>query len=452
VNSPRWSSRLGLVFGAVGAAVGLGSVWRFPYLAGANGGFIFILVFVLACLVFGAPVLVGEIVLGRWARRSPQTAAGGIARSFGYSTSWNIVGWTGCIAGFLILTYYTMIAGWVLAYTWAFASGDYARDAAEVVKRFQAFVADSRTVSLWQLAFFALVAGVSGRELNRGVEWANRWRAPALLAILLVLAIYSLATGDVARGLRFAFAPTLSRLTPSVVLGAVGQALFALGVSAGILIAYGAYAPGEESLRRTVVAVIGSIFAVSLLATVVIFPLTFHYGLNPAGGPELVFQVLPIAFAEMPGGRVIGTLFFALLALAAFTPSVGMMEPWVAWLSERAGLTRRTAAVICLAAGWLVGQGSVLAFGRAADWHPLRGVPHLGELNFFGLADFTSANVLMPLSALLVSVFLGWRIGRRIPARELSGLSPSLQRMLLIALRYVCPVGILIVLVAGFSL
>jgi NSS family neurotransmitter:Na+ symporter len=451
VNSPRWSSRLGLVFGAVGAAVGLGSVWRFPYLAGANGGFVFIVVFVLACLIFGTPVLVGEMALGRWARRCPQRAAGSIAASLGYSSRWNIVGWTGCIAGFLILSYYTMIAGWVLAYTGAFAVGDYARGASEVVARFQAFVADSRAVSLWQLGFFALVALVSGRQLNRGVEWANRWRAPALLAILLVLALYSLATGDVARGLTFAFAPDFSRLTPAVVLGAVGQALFALGVSAGILIAYGAYTPAQESLRRTVIAVVGSIFAVSLLATVVIFPLTFHYGLNPAGGPELVFQVLPIAFAEMPGGRVIGTLFFALLALAAFTPSVGMMEPWVAWLSERAGLTRRRAALICLAAAWLIGQGSVLAFGRAAAWHPLRGVPHLGELNFFGLSDFTSANVLMPLSALLVSVFLGWRVGSRIPAQELSGLSRAQQRLLLIGLRYVCPLGIMVVLIAGFA-
>ncbi|HWS68282.1 MAG TPA: hypothetical protein VN325_36385, partial [Steroidobacteraceae bacterium] len=216
-------------------------------------------------------------------------------------------------------------------------------------------------------------------------------------------------------------------------------------------IAYGAYTPPGESLRRTAVVVVASIFAVSLLATVVIFPLTLHYGLNPAGGPELVFQVLPIAFAEMPGGRVIGTLFFALLALAAFTPSVGMMEPWVAWLSERAGLTRRTAAVICLAAGWLLGQGSVLAFGRAAHWHPLRGIAHLAGLNFFGLVEFLSANLLMPLSALLVSVFLGWRIGRRMPASELSGLSPTSRRILLLALRYVCPVGIVIVLIAGFG-
>src|SRR5262249_20133173 len=143
--------------------------WRFPYLAGANGGFVFIVVFVLACLVFGAPVLVAEMALGRWARRSPPMAAGSLAASFGYSTRWNIVGWTGCLAGFLILTYYTMIAGWVLAYTWAFASGDYAHGSVAVVARFKAFVADTRAVSLWQLGFFVLVALVSGRELSRGV-------------------------------------------------------------------------------------------------------------------------------------------------------------------------------------------------------------------------------------------------------------------------------------------
>src|SRR5579862_328870 len=275
----RWSSDAGFLLSAIGAAVGLGSIWRFPYLAGASGGFAFIVIFVLACLAFGAPVLIAEIVIGRWSRYSPPQAAGAIAQRFGFSQAWNVVGWTGSLAGFLILSYYTMIAGWVLAYTWFFLSGNYAHDGASAaVVKFHAFVADSRSVSLWQLGFFALVTFVSARQLDRGVEWANRWRAPALLAILLVLVAYSLSTGDVARGLRFAFAPDVSRLTPTVVLGAVGQALFALGVSAGIMIAYGAYTPASESLRRNVFAVVGSIFVVSLLATVIIFPLVFRYG------------------------------------------------------------------------------------------------------------------------------------------------------------------------------
>ncbi len=451
MSGQRWSSGLAFSLSAVGAAVGLGSVWRFPYLAGAGGGFAFILVFVLACLIFGAPVLVAEIVIGRWSRRSPPQAAGEIAASFGFSRRWNVVGWTGSIAGFLVVSYYTMIAGWVLAYTWYFLSGNYPHGGAvAAAAKFDAFIADSRAVSLWQLGFFALVTLISARGVNRGVEWANRWRAPALLAILLVLVAYSLATGDVAHGLTFAFAPDLSRLTPSIVLGAVGQALFALAVSVGIMIAYGAYMPAGESLGRSVWAVIGSIFAVSLLATVAIFPLVFHYGLNPAQGPQLVFEVLPVAFAEMPGGRVIGTLFFALLILAAFTPSVGLLEPWIAWLVERVGMWRPVAVCLCTGACWLVGQGSVQSFGRWAHWHPFTSVPRLAALNLFGLLDFLTSNLLMPVSALLVSIFVGWRMNDRIPEAELSGLSPRSRRLLLFALRYVCPLGIVTVLIVGF--
>ena len=452
MSGHRWSTDLAFSLSAVGAAVGLGSIWRFPYLAGAGGGFAFILVFVIACLVFGAPVLVAEIVIGRWSRCNPLQAAGEIAARFGFSRLWNLVGWSGSIAGFLIISYYTMIAGWVLAYTWFFLTGNYAHGGGTAAAaKFNAFIADSHAVSLWQLGFFALVALISARGVNRGVEWANRWRAPALLVILLVLVAYSLATGDVARGLRFAFAPDLSRLSAAVVLGAVGQALFALGVSAGIMIAYGAYMPAGESLRRAVLAVIGSIFAVSLLATVAIFPLVFHYGLDPAGGPQLVFEVLPVAFAEMPGGRVIGTLFFALLILAAFTPSVGLLEPWTAWLVERARMRRPLAVCTCTGSCWLLGQGSVLSFGRWAGWHPLAAVPRLATLDFFGLLDFLSANLLMPLSALLVSLFLGWRMHHVIPEGEFSGLSATSRRLLIFALRYVCPLGILVVLIVGFT-
>jgi neurotransmitter:Na+ symporter, NSS family len=450
VSNHRWSTSLGFTLGAVGTAVGLGSIWRFPYLAGSGGGFVFIAVFVVACLIFGAPVLVGEILIGRWSRQSPPLAAGAIARQFGYSTRWNIVGWSGSLAGFLILTYYTMIAGWVMAYTWFFLSGNYAvGGVAPAVEKFTRFVADSRAVSLWQLGFIVLVALISIRGVNRGVEWINRIRAPALLALLLVLAAYSLATGDVARGLHFAFAPDLHRLTPTVVLGAVGQALFALGISAGAIIAYGSYMAPGESLSRNVYAVVGSIFVVSLLATVTIFPLVFRYGLNPAQGPELVFQVLPVAFAQMPGGRFFGTLFFALLVLAALTPSVGLLEVPIAWLSERTAMGRTGAAFLTAAVCWLIGQGSVQSFNHWAHWHPLASVPRLAQLDFFGLMDFIAANVLMPLSALLVSVFVGWRVAGRIPEAELSGLSPPARRMLMFALRYVCPIGICVVLVLG---
>lgn len=458
MSAQRWSSALGFTLSAVGAAVGLGSIWRFPYLAGAGGGFAFIVVFVIACLIFGAPVLYAEILIGRWSRQSPPRAAGIIAASLGYSRRWNIVGWSGTVAGFLVMTYYTMIAGWVLAYTWFFLTGQYAHESggghsgvAAAVDKFHAFVADSKAVALWQLGFVAIVALISAQGVNRGVEWANRWRAPALLLILMVLVAYSLSVGDVTRGLHFAFAPDFHQLTPAVLLGAVGQAFFAVGVSAGIMLVYGSYMEANDSILRTVVAVIGSIFIVSLLATIAIFPLVFQYGLNPAGGPELVFEVLPVAFAQMPGGRLIGTLFFALLVLAALTPSVGLLEPSIAWLVERAGVRRAMAVTLVASLCWLIGQGSVLSYGRWAAWHPLAWLPKFSRFSFFDLADFAASNLLMPVSALLVSIFVAWRLGRGVPEAQWHGLSPRSRRLLLFALRYLCPSGILVVLVVGLS-
>jgi NSS family neurotransmitter:Na+ symporter len=450
VTRARWSGDLGFLLGAVGAAVGLGSIWRFPYLAGAGGGFAFIAVFVIACLAFGAPMLIAEAVIGRWARTSPQTAAGTLAARYGYSRRWNVVGWTAVIAGYLITSYYTMIAGWVLAYAWLFLTGQHPRGGvADTTARFHALTSDSLAASLWQLAFFALVALVSARGVNRGVEFANRWRAPLLLGILLVLVAYSLATGDVARGLSFAFAPDFSRLTPAVLLGAAGQAFYALGLCVGVMIVYGGYMPAGEPLARSVVAVIGSILIVSGLATVVIFPLVFHYGLNPASGPELVFQVLPAAFAEMPGGRAVGALFFALLVLAAFTPTMALMEPWISWLMERYALGRVAATLVAIGSCWAVGQVSVVSFGAAHDWHPLAHLGRFSGMNAFDLVDFASSNLLMPLATLFASVFLGWRLAGRVPEEEYVGLSERQRRLLGFALRYVCPLGIIVILLVG---
>ncbi len=451
MSGARWSSALGFLLGAVGAAVGLGSIWRFPYLAGAGGGFAFIAVFVVACLVFGAPLLIAETVIGRAARACPQDAGGVLAARFGYSRLWTLVGWAGPVAGFLIGSYYSMIAGWVLAYAWFFLTGDYVHGAAAAGARFRAFAGDPLAASLWQVAFFSLVALTSARGVNRGVELANRWRAPALLAILLVLVGYSLAVGDVGRGLHFAFAPDLTRLTPRVLLDAVGQACFALGLSAGIMVVYGAYMPAGEPIGRSVLAVIASILAVSFLATLAIFPLVFHYGLDPAGGIDLVFQVLPVAFAEMPGGRWIGALFFALLVLAAFTPMLGILEPWVAWLGERFGVGRATATLGVALASLALGQLSVQSFAQLAGWHPLAVIARFADTTAFGVLDFVSASVLMPLSALLLSVFLGWRLGDALPAAEYSGLSPRTLALTRFALRYLCPAGLAVVLFVGLA-
>jgi NSS family neurotransmitter:Na+ symporter len=287
--------------------------------------------------------------------------------------------------------------------------------------------------------------------VNRGIELANRIRAPGLLILLLILDAYALATGDVSRGLAFAFAPDFAKLSAGVVLAAIGQAFFATGVGMAMMLAYGAYVPHGASLVRAALVISGSIVLVSLLATVMIFPLVYRYDLNPAQGAELVFNVLPIAFSEMPGGRVVGTLFFLLLVLAALTPSLAGIEPMVAWLAQRRGLSRSKSAFAAAAAVWALGIGSVLSFNAWAHWHPLSGMARMRNMTVFDVLDFASSNVMLPVGALLTCILVGWRLPRSLADIELPEETLGARRAVLFLLRYVCPLGIVAVLVAAYS-
>jgi NSS family neurotransmitter:Na+ symporter len=441
---------LGFYLAAPGAAVGLGSIWRFPYMTGANGGSAFVFVFILACLAIATPLLVAEFMIGRRSRRNPAEGAGEVAASFGRSRRWNAIGVLGTAAAFVVMSYYTVIAGWVLAYAWKCVSGEITslpRAAVEV--QFHEFLSNPWRVGAWHLAFVVLVGGISARGVNRGIELANKIRAPGLLILLLILVGYSLATGDVARGLTFAFAPDFSRLSANVVLAAIGQAFFATGVGMGMMLAYGAYVPRGASLVRAALVISGSIVLVSLLATLMIFPLVYRYGLNPAQGAELVFNVLPVAFSEMPGGRLVGSLFFLLLILAALTPSIAGLEPMVAWLAQHRGLSRPKAAYLASGSVWVVGIGSVLSFNAWAHWHPLAFIGRFKTMTVFDVLDFVSSNLMLPMGALLTCALIGWRLPRSLVDTELTEETTRTRRWVLFLLRYVCPLGIVAVLVTA---
>ncbi|MDB6091615.1 MAG: transporter [Gammaproteobacteria bacterium] len=448
----RWSSRFAFYLAAVGAAVGLGSIWRFPYLTGTNGGSAFIFVFILACLAIATPLLVAEFMIGRRSRRNPPEAAGEVATSFGRSLAWNAIGILGTVATFIIMSYYTVIAGWVMAYAWKCASGELTGlTRSAVAGHFHTFLSSPLRVGAWHLAFVALVGSISARGVNRGIELANRIRAPGLLILLLILVTYALTTGDVTRGLTFAFAPDFTKLSPNVVLAAIGQAFYATGVGMAMMLAYGAYVPRGASLVRSALVISGSIVLVSLLATLMIFPLVYQYGLNPAQGADLVFNVLPTAFAEMPGGRIVGTLFFLLLVLAALTPSLAGIEPMVAWLEQRRGLSRSKASFVAAASVWALGVGSVLSFNAWAHWHPFAGVARMQTMTVFDALDFISSNLLLPVGALLTCIFIGWRLPRSLVDTELQEETTGTRRMILLLLRYICPIAIAAVLVAALA-
>jgi len=449
-QAQRWSSQIAFYLAAIGASVGLGSIWRFPYLAGAHGGSAFVLVFILACLAIATPLLVAEFMLGRRSRRSPPEAAGAVAESFARSRSWNAIGVLGTLASFLIMSYYTVIAGWVLAYTWKCAVGEITGlTRPEVGEHFTTFLSNPWRLGGWHLAFLVLVTLVSARGVNRGIELANKIRAPGLLILLCVLVAYALATGDVERGLAFALAPDFSKLSSAVVLAAIGQAFYATGVGMAMMLAYGAYVPAGVSLLRSALAISGSIVLVSLLATLLVFPLVFQYGLDPAQGPDLVFRVLPTAFVEMPGGRVIGTLFFVLLIFGALTPTIAGMEPLVAWCEQRRGMSRRAAVITSSVAIWVLGVGSVLSFNVLAQWHPFDAIAWLRGKTVFDALDFITSNVMLPLGALLTCLLVGWRLPASFTGTELPEERAGIRRWCRILLRYVCPLAIAAVLVVA---
>lgn len=445
----RWSSWLAFNLAAVGAAVGLGSIWRFPYLAGTNGGSTFVLVFILACVAIATPLLVAEFMIGRRSRQSPPAAAGHVALAFGRSQAWNWIGVLGTIACVLIISSYTVIAGWVVAYAWKCATGQImGLSRAAVAEHFTDFLASPWQLAFWQLLFLGLVGWITARGLNRGIEIANKIRAPGLLILLLVLVAYALIEGDV-RGLAFAFQPDLSKLSGELVLAAVGQAFYATGVGMAMMLAYGSYVPNDVSLVRSALWISASIVVVSVLATAMVFPLVFQYGLNPAQGPDLVFNVLPTVFVEMPAGQLVGTLFFLLLILAALTPSIAGMEPMIAWLQQRRGHSRAMAAFLSVGFVWVLSLGSLLSFNLWKHWHPLAWTTFFQNMTVFDVVDFVSSNILLPAGALLTCVFVGWRLPAALGQEELTADSPALRRACRILLRYVCPLAIAAVLIAA---
>jgi neurotransmitter:Na+ symporter, NSS family len=442
-STPLWSSGPVFYLATVGAAVGLGSIWRLPYQVGSSGGSAFLFVFTIACLLIATPLLAAEFLIGRRSRLSPPAAAGAVAVESGLSTRWNVIGVLGTIAVFALMSTYTVVAGWVLAYSWKCASGVLVgMSRPEVADLWRGFLSSPYEMGAWHVAFLVLVGVISAGGLRGGIEVATKVRGPALFILLVVLATYALVRGDAHAALKFAFAPNFAAITPQVALAAIGQAFYATGVGEAMMLAYGAYVPKGTSLVRAALIISGSILLVSLLATLIVFPLVFRYGMNPAQGPELVFDVLATVFAEMPGGRLVGTLFFVLLVFAAITPSIAGFEPAIAWLQQRGKMSRVGAVATTLSASWILSIGSLLSFNRWSGWHPLGALPMFKNKTFFDCVDFLPSNVLLPAGAFATAVFVGWRVSRAIVNDELSETTPFGRKWCVWALRFACPVAI----------
>ncbi|MDR9438935.1 MAG: sodium-dependent transporter [Halomonas sp.] len=402
-----WTHKGTFLLAAVGSAVGLGNLWRFPYLTGENGGGAFILVYALTIFAVGIPILIAEIMLGRNSRRSPIMGMRFLTHTHNTSRAWETIGWLGATSAFLILSFYSVIAGWAIHYTGLMFTGsmiDVA--AADVGQNFDALLASPALLTLYHTLFIAASALIVGLGIHKGIETGLRVLMPSLFVILLVVLGYGAIIGDFAAAADFLFTFNLADLSLEGWLQAMGQSFFTLSLGMGAIMAYGAYMSGEASLTRTAFAIAVVDTAVAMVAGLAIFSLVFGAGLNPGEGPGLMFVTLPLAFAEMPGGALIGGTFFILVLGAAISSSISLIEPVAAFLVERFDMTRPQAVTIMVIASWALGLLTVLSFNLWAEgtiFHVLFG------RSAFDLIELLT-NIFMPLGGLLIALFAGWAL------------------------------------------
>lgn len=435
----QWSSRLAFVLAATGAAVGLGNIWKFPYMTGENGGGAFVLIYLACVLGIGLPVFMSEAMLGRRGRRNPINTMRLLSEEEAGGSYWQLVGWMGVLAGILILSYYSVIAGWTFSYALDTLRGVFVdAEPATVTRRFDALMASPGLLIFWHTAFIALTVYVVGRGVEQGLEKAVKYLMPALFLLLLVLVGYAMTTGHFGQALSYMFEPDFSKVTGQTVLAAMGQAFFSLSLGMGAIMAYGAYLPDDASIAETSLTVVLADTSVALLAGMAIFPIVLLNGLNPGEGPGLIFQTLPLAFGHMPGGLVFGTLFFVLLIFAAWSSSIGLIEPAVARLVENHRLTRPRAALVIGIVVWMLGLLTVLSFNKLSDVTFLAGT-------LFDNLDYLTSNIMLPLGGLLIAVFAGWVMCKSSTVEELelgTGYRYGVWRFLT---RFLAPIALIII-------
>jgi NSS family neurotransmitter:Na+ symporter len=434
-----WSSKFAFILAVTGSAVGLGNIWKFPYIAGENGGGAFVLIYLVCVFGVGLPIMMSETMLGRRGRRNPVTSMSLLGEEEGGSRAWGLIGFSGVIAGFIILSFYSVIAGWVLAYIFESVSGAFVGSDAEQVKGVIGdLTSDWQRSGFWHSLFMLLTVLVVARGVERGIEKAVTLMVPALVGILLILLGYSAATGEFAMGVDFMFKPDWDAVDGGTVLAAMGQAFFTLSIGMGCVMAYGAYLPQATSIPATAAAVVCADTGIAILSGLVIFPIVFANGLDPMAGPDLIFQALPLSFGNMPGGIFFGTLFFLLVGFAALTSAISLMEPAVAWVVEASKLSRAQASIAIGLVIWGLGFLSVFSFNLLADVTFWQGT-------FLDNFDYVTSNIMLPLGGLAITVFCGWVMCQNASADELSvGVGP-MYRLWHFCTRYIAPVAVVFV-------
>ncbi|WP_243370524.1 sodium-dependent transporter [Geotalea sp. SG265] len=404
-----WSSRLGFIMASAGSAIGLGNIWKFPYITGMHGGGAFVLFFIFCIVTVGIPLMIAEMIIGRHTRKDPVGAFRKLNQG-----RWVLAGWLGIIAGFLILSYYCVIAGWAVNYLWLALQGTFTPEhAAKVPQLFTGLLASDVRQLFWQAVFMGMTVFIVIGGVKSGLERANKIMMPVLFMILVILATMGLRSPGGTTALSFLFSPDWSKLDPPAMLEALGHAFFSLSLGMGAMLTYGSYAEEKTSIPNVAVTVCFMDTLVALLSGLAIFPIVFTYGMEPAAGPGLVFKTLPILFSQMPGGVLIAVLFFLLLVFAALTSSISLLEVVVAYYCDENKWGRKKATLIMGGIIFLVGVPSALSNSMLKDLH------FIGGRNFLDSIDFLCTNYILPLGGLFIAIFTGWALTRGLAKGEL---------------------------------
>ena len=444
----EWSSRTAFILAATGSAVGLGNIWKFPYIAGENGGGAFVLIYILCVLFIGIPIMLAEVYLGKRGRLNPIASIKYIADKENRSKNWKVIGLLGIAAGILILSYYGVIAGWTMAYAVRTAFGTLNNiDAVGAASMFTNLISDPERLLAWHTIFSIITAIVVAKGVKSGLESAVVRLMPALLVLLLALVIFSAIEGDFYSGLKFMLYPDWSQVTWTTVLIAMGQAFFSLSLGMGALMVYGSYLSSEISIPETCVIVASLDTLVALLAGLAIFPIVISSGLDMTQGPGLIFQTLTVPFGAMPGGQLFGTLFFILLIFAAWTSSISLIEPMIIWLIEKYNITRLRASIIAAGLAWVIGIGTIVSFNIGSDIK-------LFNMTIFELLDYLTSNILLPMGGIMITVFVGWLLSKENIDSELQIKSNILRSSWYFSAKIIAPIAVIIVMLnaLGFNI
>lgn len=442
-----WTRKSTFIFAAAGSAIGLGNLWKFPYMVGENGGGAFVLIY-LACVLFvGLPIMMSESIIGKYSKGNAIKAISTTALRSNASQWWKSTAIIGMVGIFLILSFYSVVAGWAFDYTYHFATGDFTRkNVDEVGAFFASLLANPQRLILWHTIFMLLTALIISRGAQAGIEKSLSIMMPILFLLLIAIVIYSLAaTGKFSQTLDYLFTPDFSKITPIVVINALGQAFFSLSLGMCVIMTYAAYMRQDVSITESSVYVTALDTGMALLAGMAIFPIVFANDMSVGSGPGLLFVTLSTAFAQLGLiGMVLGVSFFFLVILAAISSSISMVEPFVKWCEERFKINRVVATFSYCLAVWLVGLITVFSFNI---W---KSVDTLGTGKTpFDLLDFVTSSVILPLGGLLIALYAGWALSPKISREQLFKLNGLFFTLWLLIMRFIAPVLILIVFISS---